>query len=164
MKVKVILSRIDSMRQRSWERTLCVMKPTSNSEVQKVAKKETQNRKTEASSWKAFFVSENLSFIWRAMGRSEAKIKQRGRYWRYGRREWMTECGDEDGKEWESRAQMEGLPLQEILPLLDFLLLQKIYLKSNFSVFCGYKTYSPPLLFPAFVLARPAQSANCTLA
>lgn len=59
---------------------MCVMKPTSNSEVQKVAKKEMQNRKKEASSWKAFFVSENLSFIWRAMGRSEAKIEQRGRY------------------------------------------------------------------------------------
>lgn len=89
--------------------------------------KEGDAKQEERSQFMEGFVSENLSFIWRAVGRSEAKLEQRGRYWSYGRREWMTECADEDGKEWESRAQMEGLPLQEILPLLDFVLLQKIY-------------------------------------
>lgn len=40
------------------------------------------------------------------------------------RQKKRTKCGDKDGKEWESRLQMERLPLQEIPNLLDFVLLQ----------------------------------------
>lgn len=42
--------------------------------------KEGDAKQEERSQFMEGFVSENLSFIWRAMGRSEAKIEQRGRY------------------------------------------------------------------------------------
>lgn len=44
----------------------------------------------------------------------------------------MVECAEKDGNGWESRAQVQGLPLQEVLRLLDFVLLW-IALKNQFS-------------------------------